>query len=142
MSKNVFILEAILNMPIEMLFDECYQQAVDEKRGRPIEFIKDISELPEWATLKGFLPSHEEEIDLRKQIGESLKLLTEREAYVLKMRFGLEGEDEHGLKEVGEQLNLCKERISQIERKALRKLQHPSRNRGLKPWAEGRRYFD
>jgi len=131
-SKHVSILEAALHLPIEMLFDEFYQQAVDEKRGRPIEFIKDILELPEWATLKGLLPAYDKEAELREQVGEALKSLTDREAYVLKMRFGLEDEDEYGLKEVGDQLNLCKERISQIERKALRKLQHPSRGRNLK----------
>lgn len=71
-------------------------------------------------------------INLREQIEEALKTLTEREAKVLKMRFGLGDGNEHTLEEVGQQFKVTRERIRQIEAKALRKLKHPSRSRKLK----------
>lgn len=71
-------------------------------------------------------------INLREQIQEALKSLTEREAKVLKMRFGLGDGNEHTLEEVGQQFKVTRERIRQIEAKALRKLKHPSRSRKLK----------
>lgn len=74
-------------------------------------------------------------INLREQIEEALKSLTEREARVLKMRFGLGDGNEHTLEEVGQQFKVTRERIRQIEAKALRKLKHPSRSRKLKSFA-------
>jgi RNA polymerase primary sigma factor len=71
-------------------------------------------------------------INLKEQIEEALKSLTEREAKVLKMRFGLGDGNEHTLEEVGQQFKVTRERIRQIEAKALRKLKHPSRSRKLK----------
>jgi RNA polymerase primary sigma factor len=75
-------------------------------------------------------------INLREQIDEALKTLTEREAKVLKMRFGLGDGNEHTLEEVGQQFKVTRERIRQIEAKALRKLKHPSRSRKLKSFTE------
>jgi len=74
-------------------------------------------------------------INLRDQIEEALKSLTEREGKVLKMRFGLGDGNEHTLEEVGQQFKVTRERIRQIEAKALRKLKHPSRSRKLKSFA-------
>jgi RNA polymerase primary sigma factor len=74
-------------------------------------------------------------INLREQIEDALKTLTEREAKVLKMRFGLGDGNEHTLEEVGQQFKVTRERIRQIEAKALRKLKHPSRSRRLKSFA-------
>jgi RNA polymerase primary sigma factor len=71
-------------------------------------------------------------INLREQIEEALKSLTEREGKVLKMRFGLGDGNEHTLEEVGQQFKVTRERIRQIEAKALRKLKHPSRSRKLR----------
>ncbi len=71
-------------------------------------------------------------INLKEQIEEALKSLTDREARVLKMRFGLGDGNEHTLEEVGQQFKVTRERIRQIEAKALRKLKHPSRSRKLK----------
>ncbi len=82
-----------------------------------------------------FIPSPPEtviHINLREQIEDALKSLTEREAKVLKMRFGLGDGNEHTLEEVGQQFKVTRERIRQIEAKALRKLKHPSRSRRLK----------
>jgi RNA polymerase primary sigma factor len=76
-------------------------------------------------------------INLREQIEEALKSLTEREAKVLKMRFALGDGDEHTLEEVGQQFKVTRERIRQIEAKALRKLKHPSRSKKLKSFTNG-----
>ncbi len=76
-------------------------------------------------------------INLREQIEEALKSLTEREAKILKLRFGLGDGNEHTLEEVGQQFKVTRERIRQIEAKALRKLKHPSRSRKLKSFTTG-----
>ena len=75
-------------------------------------------------------------INLKEQIEEALKSLTEREGRVLKMRFGLGDGNEHTLEEVGQQFKVTRERIRQIEAKALRKLRHPSRSKKLKDYLE------
>ena len=75
-------------------------------------------------------------INLREQIEEALKSLTEREAKVLRMRFGLGDGNEHTLEEVGQQFKVTRERIRQIEAKALRKLKHPTRSRKLKSFTD------
>ncbi|MDI6844712.1 MAG: RNA polymerase sigma factor RpoD [Candidatus Saccharicenans sp.] len=69
---------------------------------------------------------------LREHIEEALKTLTDREARVLKMRFGLGDGNEHTLEEVGQQFRVTRERIRQIEAKALRKLKHPTRSKKLR----------
>ena len=86
-----------------------------------------------------FIPSPPDtviHINLKEQIDEALKTLTEREAKVLKMRFGLGDGNEHTLEEVGQQFKVTRERIRQIEAKALRKLKHPSRSRKLKSFTQ------
>jgi RNA polymerase primary sigma factor len=70
--------------------------------------------------------------NLREKIKQILKNLTERETKILEMRYGLVDGREHTLEEVGERFNVTRERIRQIELKAIRKLQHPSLNRTLK----------
>ena len=74
---------------------------------------------------------------MSEQLDEALEKLTEREALVLKMRHGLIDDQEHTLEEVGQQLGVTRERIRQLENKALRKLRYfESRNRGLRDFAE------
>jgi RNA polymerase primary sigma factor len=73
---------------------------------------------------------------LKEQIRQVLKTLTPREEMVLKLRFGLEDGNEHTLEEVGQMFNVTRERIRQIEAKALRKLRHPSRARKLKTFLD------
>ena len=68
---------------------------------------------------------------LKEKIGEALNTLTEREAEVLRMRFGLADGNEHTLEEVGQRFKVTRERIRQIEAKALRKLKQSSRGRQL-----------
>ncbi len=69
--------------------------------------------------------------NLREQTQSVLKTLTPREEKVLKMRFGVGGGTEHTLEEVGQSFTVTRERIRQIESKALRKLRHPSRSKAL-----------
>ena len=69
---------------------------------------------------------------LKEQLDEVLGTLTEREEKVLKLRFGLEDGRTRTLEEVGGEFNVTRERIRQIEAKALRKLRHPSRSKKLK----------
>jgi len=73
---------------------------------------------------------------LRGATGDILDSLTQREAKVLRMRFGIEMNTDHTLEEVGKQFDVTRERIRQIEAKALRKLRHPSRSEKLKSFLD------
>ena len=73
---------------------------------------------------------------LKEQLNEVLYTLTDREQEVLKLRFGLEDGRARTLEEVGKEFNVTRERIRQIEAKALRKLRHPSRSRKLKDFLD------
>jgi RNA polymerase primary sigma factor len=76
-------------------------------------------------------------LSLKEQTSSVLKTLTPREEKVIKMRFGLDDGSEHTLEEVGQSFAVTRERIRQIEAKALRKLRHPSRSRKLRAFLEG-----
>jgi len=71
---------------------------------------------------------------LKDEIAEVLLTLTEREEKVIRLRFGLEDGKSRTLEEVGQMFGVTRERIRQIEAKALRKLRHPSRSRKLKDY--------
>ncbi len=73
---------------------------------------------------------------LKEQLGEVLQTLTPREEKVLRLRFGLEDGRSRTLEEVGKEFNVTRERIRQIEAKALRKLRHPSRSKKLKDFLD------
>jgi RNA polymerase primary sigma factor len=75
-------------------------------------------------------------LNLREQTAEVLKTLSPREEKIIKMRFGLQDGSEHTLEEVGQHFAVTRERIRQIEAKALRKLRHPSRSHRLKAFLE------
>jgi RNA polymerase primary sigma factor len=77
-------------------------------------------------------------LNLKEQTEAVLRTLTPREEKVIKMRFGVGDGSEHTLEEVGQNFAVTRERIRQIEAKALRKLRHPSRSRKLKAFLEGR----
>ncbi|MCM2314931.1 MAG: RNA polymerase sigma factor RpoD [Thermoanaerobaculia bacterium] len=74
--------------------------------------------------------------NLKDQTARVLRTLTPREEQVLKMRFGVGDGSEHTLEEVGRSFNVTRERIRQIESKALRKLRHPSRSKKLRPFLD------
>jgi len=92
------------------------------------DFIEDNSTLAplDSATMSG----------LKEAIGEVLSSLTPREAKVLRMRFGIAMNTDHTLEEVGKQFDVTRERIRQIEAKALRKLRHPSRAEKLQSFLD------
>ena len=69
---------------------------------------------------------------LREQLEKALSMLTEREAKVLRLRFGFEDGKTHTLEEVGKEFNVTRERVRQIESKALRRLRHPSKSKALR----------
>ena len=73
---------------------------------------------------------------LRDAANEAFQALTPREAKVLRMRFGIEMSTDHTLEEVGKQFDVTRERIRQIEAKALRKLRHPSRSHRLRAFLD------
>ena len=80
--------------------------------------------------------SRAESEGLREATLEILETLTPREAKVLRMRFGIEMNTDHTLEEVGKQFDVTRERIRQIEAKALRKLKHPSRSDKLRSFID------
>ena len=75
-------------------------------------------------------------METANQNAEVLQTLTPREAKVLSLRFGLEDGNPKTLEEVGKEFNVTRERIRQIEAKALRKLRHPSRSKKLKDFLD------
>ena len=95
--------------------------------------------------LADFLEDHQvvspvaaaEHQDLSEQTRKVLATLTPREEKILRLRFGIEEKTDHTLEEVGQSFDVTRERIRQIEAKALRKLRHPSRTRQLRPFVEG-----
>jgi RNA polymerase primary sigma factor len=75
-------------------------------------------------------------LNLNEQTAQVLKTLSRREEQIIRMRFGMEDGNEHTLEEVGHNFEVTRERIRQIEAKALRKLRHPSRSYRLKTFLE------
>lgn len=105
----------------------------DDEDSHLGDFIEDssISSPVDEATAQG----------LKEATREVLANLTEREAKVLKMRFGIDMSTDHTLEEVGKQFDVTRERIRQIEAKALRKLRHPSRSEHLRSFLENDWYW-
>ena len=100
----------------------------DDEDSHLGDFIEDTNMLapPELATISG----------LREATTEVLESLTARESKVLRMRFGIDMNTDHTLEEVGKQFDVTRERIRQIEAKALRKLRHPSRSDQLRSFLD------
>jgi RNA polymerase primary sigma factor len=102
----------------------------------PVYAEKDSSELGDFIEDKGY--KHPEEMlveeSLKADINAVLKTISRKEAQIIEYRFGLNGNSPLSLKEIGDRYNLTKERIRQIEKKALRRLQHPSRMKVLEAY--------
>ena len=124
---------AELEMPVEKV------REVLKVAQEPISLETPVGEEDE-SNLGNFIPDEDApspseqaaDVLLREHIEEVMQTLTPREAKVLKLRFGLEDGRMRTLEEVGKEFNVTRERIRQIEAKALRKLRHPSRSKRLK----------
>ncbi|MFP4113710.1 MAG: sigma-70 family RNA polymerase sigma factor [Spirochaetota bacterium] len=95
----------------------------------PVYNEKDSSILGDFVEDEGYASPDSQMVEkaLKDDINEILSTLTEKESEIVQYRFGLNGRSPLSLKEIGDRYNLTKERIRQIEKKALRRLQHPSR---------------
>lgn len=132
-------------------------EEISEKMDIPVEKIKKVMKIAkepvsletpigedEDSSLGDFIedksaknPSEEVTyLKLKEHTQQILETLSHREAEVLKLRFGINCDSDHTLEEVGKQFNVTRERIRQIEAKALRKLRHPTRSRILKTFTE------
>ena len=102
----------------------------------PVYAEKDSSQLGDFIEDAGYRKPEEEviEISLKDDINSVLNTLTDKEAQIIQYRFGLNGSSPLSLKEIGDRYNLTKERIRQIEKKALKRLQHPSRRQLLESY--------
>ena len=100
----------------------------EDEGSRLIDFLQDTNGMsPTEAVIR---------VNLKEQTAEVLRTLNPREEKIIRMRFGLEDGSEHTLEEVGQSFNVTRERIRQIESKALRKLRQPSRSRKLRPFVD------
>ncbi|MDR1893464.1 MAG: RNA polymerase sigma factor RpoD/SigA [Spirochaetales bacterium] len=99
----------------------------------PVYDERESADLSDYIESTGYPAPEEEAIhaSLVEEIDEVLSTLPEKESNVIRYRFGLGGLKAHSLKEIGDKYNLTKERIRQIEKKAIRRLQHPSRTQAL-----------
>jgi RNA polymerase primary sigma factor len=113
---------AIVNKPISL------ETPVGDSDSQLADFIEDTT----FASPINFVLDQ----DLAHNIARILSTLTPREEQVLRMRFGIGGEAVHTLEEIGKGFHLSRERIRQIEVKALKKLRHPCRSRGLRTFLE------
>ena len=126
-----------LNMPVDKV------REISKISQEPVSLETPIGE-EEDSHLGDFIPDEDAPapseaasfVLLKEQLGAVLETLSEREAKVLRLRFGLDDGRARTLEEVGKEFNVTRERIRQIEAKALRKLRHPSRSRKLKDYLD------
>ena len=142
---------------LQQLGREPSPEEIAEEMGMPVEKVREIQKIAqepvsletpigeeEDSHLGDFIPDEDVPAPadaaafsmLKEQLVEVLGTLTDREQKVLKLRFGLEDGRARTLEEVGKEFDVTRERIRQIEAKALRKLRHPSRSRKLKDYLE------
>ncbi len=142
---------------LQELGREPYPEEIAEKMNLPVDRVREIQKISqEPVSLETPIGEEEDshlgdfiqddnvpvpseaaaETMLKEQLDEVLKTLTDREKKVLRLRFGLDDQRARTLEEVGKEFDVTRERIRQIEAKALRKLRHPSRSRKLKDYLE------
>ena len=127
-----------LDMPVDKV------REIMRVAQEPVSLETPIGEEEEDSHLGDFIPDEEAPVPaeaasqtlLKEQLADVLKTLTPREEKVLRLRFGLEDGRPRTLEEVGKEFNVTRERIRQIEAKALRKLRHPSRSKKLRDFLD------
>ena len=127
------------------IMEDCFKEDVD-KAGTPyiyhpvmVALQCNTTEEKVVGLLHDVLEDHPEKVTiemLKEELSQVLLTLTEREEKVLRLRFGLDDGQCRTLEEVGQEFNVTRERIRQIEAKALRKLRHPSRSNKLKDFVK------
>jgi RNA polymerase sigma factor (sigma-70 family) len=137
--KLTVLLERSIN--IRQIFPDELMSEAFQKRQKQIEytFLADPAKLVGSGAMPALPPMPDEMVfegELGAKIEDTLSTLTPREENVINLRFGLKGNHEHTLAEVGQIFHVGSERIRQIEMKALRKLREPPRARKLKPFIE------
>lgn len=157
MVETINKLSRVNRQLVQELGREPTPEELAKELGMPVERVRDILKISqdpvsletpigeeEDSHLGDFIPDDDAPapseaasfVLLKEQLVEVLKTLTPREAKVLKLRFGLEDGRQRTLEEVGSQFKVTRERIRQIEAKALRKLRHPSRSKKLKDYLD------
>ncbi len=149
--ESAAIKEALAaGLPIDPMLDRKWRQAVSKIRDilriamdpmsleTPVGSNDDSTELGDFLADESIVePGDAASRELlREQIRKVLDFLSDREREVLEMRFGLNDGKDHTLEEVGKSFGVTRERIRQIEAKALRKLRHPSRSRSLRDYLQ------
>jgi RNA polymerase primary sigma factor len=152
MNETIMRMNKICQILVQDNGKEPSQEDIAEKMNLPVKKIRKIAKIAQQpisletpigddtnASLKDFVKDNETpspddifvRISQREKIDEALKSLNEREAAILRMRFGIGSGNEHTLDEVGQKFRVTRERIRQIEAKAIRKLRRPKRRKKL-----------
>ena len=116
---------------IDGLFEDWRKALAGVQSGRPETVLRLFIGNPFWTAGGIAIQS-----DLRDAVSRVLESMTSREERILRMRFGIGTKSDHTLEQVGQVFSVTRERIRQIEAKALRKLKHPSRARALRSFLE------
>lgn len=138
--KWISVFQKLMDLTGRSIYEIFPEELAGQKLNNKIEVSKDVP-------LQDLLDHHQEpyylmddyhdQKDLKRQIDNVLQTLTPREEKIIRLRFGLDGTDEHTLEEIGEGFEITNERVKQILAKALRKLNHPSRSKRLLAFADG-----
>ena len=125
---------------IEKPFDLDYLKArIDNLLSSRVTLAKKYMNKPDETTLAEIRSQPDKDLmkeSLKNEVSNVLSTLTEREAEVIKLYFGIEGDHSATLEEIGERFNLTRERVRQIEASALKKLKHPGIGRILRAYME------
>ena len=132
-------LVAVLGKPVEYLFPKVLTQSIScgvfDKREVSLSEeqvgVLESRKVPLALPTTGDIERNVDRLALVGKMGEVLGTLTPREQRVIELRFGLNGGQTHTLEDIGKMFNVTRDRIRQIEEKALRKLRHPTRSRKL-----------
>ena len=136
-------LEDALGEPIHLLFPKELKEVLSKKKITKNNFymhgevsLESLDNRHQYLIAESSLEEKDREEQIKKMITQSLGTITSRERKVLEMRFGLDNKEAMTLEKCAEEMNTGKERIRQIEAKAMRKLRHPERSKHLKEFIE------